>query len=244
MWATCCIICLLVAPNLLSGYDHIFIDTIYHCWHLNMHYMCRSSPQIWSHDPSEIILIGWFAAQKLFIFIINVELWCLNIYSFYQSKISASLLQSSVTWSFRNHCADLLLKKHLLLLLLLLLLSIFKTVLQDSLMNGKLWWHYTQQIKSLESVWPDQKWSRSDHKTFIMLHFWTFYSLKKPEKIYSAFFNIIIIIHVFWAANQETSSSVWQQVCKCSQQIKNLICSAFLYLVVLWAFVVRVFSNQ
>ncbi len=35
-----------------------------------------------------------------------------------------------------------------------------------------------------------------------MLLFWTFYS-KKPEKLYSAVFNIIIIIlNVFWSANQ------------------------------------------
>jgi len=29
-----------------------------------------------SHDPSEIILIWWFAAQETFIIIINAELSC------------------------------------------------------------------------------------------------------------------------------------------------------------------------
>ncbi len=29
-----------------------------------------------SHDPSEIILIGWFGAQQTFLTIINIEIGC------------------------------------------------------------------------------------------------------------------------------------------------------------------------
>jgi len=33
-----------------------------------------------SHDPSEIILICWFAAQKTFLIIINVENSCIFVH--------------------------------------------------------------------------------------------------------------------------------------------------------------------
>ncbi len=35
-----------------------------------------------SHDPSEIILICWFAAQQTFLIIVNVESSCAYIYTF------------------------------------------------------------------------------------------------------------------------------------------------------------------
>ncbi len=36
-----------------------------------------------SHDPSEIILIGWFAAQETFIFIMNVENSCATFFGLF-----------------------------------------------------------------------------------------------------------------------------------------------------------------
>ncbi len=53
-------------------------------------YSCNSKQSSVSHDPSEVILICWFAVQKTFIIIIiiNVEnsLCCLTYSEYYNSK--------------------------------------------------------------------------------------------------------------------------------------------------------------
>ncbi len=44
-----------------------------------------------SHDPSEIILMCWFAAQDTFLIIMNVGNWCAASYFFVENGIPFSL---------------------------------------------------------------------------------------------------------------------------------------------------------
>ncbi len=144
-------------------------------------------------------------------------------------KLSASLLQSSVS----HDPSEIILicsfavKETLLLLLLLLLLSIFKTVeyiriLWLNIERSKVQHlseikrfcniiHYTK-ILGIEIItfWFSKDWSKVMIKTFIMLQKISISDKccsselsihqRNLKKIFSAF--NIIIINVFWAANQ------------------------------------------
>ncbi len=72
-------------------------------WNLFLWYKAEFSASLLqfsvSHDPSEIILICWFAAQETFLIIINVENSCaasyfslINVFAVTFDQFNASLL--------------------------------------------------------------------------------------------------------------------------------------------------------